>query len=627
MEFFMAMKPNKIKSFMSCILVGVTLFMVFALIISIKIPYTFSFFFSEYSILLFFFCWILFSLSFYFQGWKGWLFGLGITLILFALPLSFKWTSGISNNQIIAGLLPYKDSNYYYNGALNILSGNMISSNNLPSSWRPLFPAQFSTLLFLTGRNLKWSIALLTYFAGVACYLAGRQMRTISGNWAAGLFMVFLFFYSSPYIGFLGTELSGILVSCLAFSLLSYAAQKFEIKALLLGMIILMLAISTRAGAFVIFPMLVLWSGWFFKKERRFSFKVAGLSFLVALLSFLLFNTLFQKSIVEPGEAPLSNFAYVLYGQALGGTGWQRGVQDFGYNSQLVFSTALELIQKHPLSFLIATLKSYRDVLLPGSGILIPLRISGQFRIDYVLWGLGYLLLLWAGFKLMKNWRLPVQSFFLAAFLGVILSVTFLPPVDGGSRFYTSAAPFIVALPAYGLGDLLSRWRKKTADNDPNVIMVVKSTSILFLLITLITPFLLMLFISEPVIAVPVCPADQVAFTVRMDPGSFVDIFPAGDSSCGIVPDVCLGDFEANGIEKNVDDFYQVLLSEASSSNVATRVLTSTDQAGMQRHYFVGDAQLLSGESSNHMLSGCATALRTQYQSIYLIQSVVQATP
>ncbi len=476
------------------IIISITAFIIsmYVLIISVKIPYTFSAFFSNFSPALFLICFLLFSLSFRLHGWKGWLAGLGVTLVLFALPLSYKWTSGFSNNRIIAGLIPYKDQFYYYTGAREILSGNLIPSDYSQATWRPLFPALLSSFLFFTGHNLKWSLAVYTFLAGVAFYLPGRQVKNLGGNWAAGLFMTLIYFYAAYYIGLVATELAGVAIACLALAILVSAARNLNIGSLLFGIAILMLAICTRAGAFFIFPMIVVWSGWVFRKENKYSFKVAGASLLVVIVSFFVFTTFAQKIFVEPGSDPLGNFAYTLYGQALGGIGWNRAVQDLGGDTRLVFLTALDIIQKHPLSILIASAKSFRDVLLPGREILIPFSPSTKpVWANLPLWILCFLCLAWGGIKIIKEWRKPLQSFLLVSFIGIMLSVPFLPPIDGGARFYTSVAPFIVFLPAFGLGEILSRWKKSPAENDVITITAIKGSGILIVILIICVPLLL----------------------------------------------------------------------------------------------------------------------------------------
>lgn len=44
--------------------------------------------------------------------------------------------------------------------------------------------------------------------------------------------------------------------------------------------------------------------------------------------------------------------------------------------------------------------------------------------------------------------RDSVNGMLLACFLGILASIPFLPPVDGGNRFYPGSAPYLFALMA-----------------------------------------------------------------------------------------------------------------------------------------------------------------------------------
>jgi hypothetical protein len=64
------------------------------------------------------------------------------------------------------------------------------------------------------------------------------------------------------------------------------------------------------------------------------------------------------------------------------------------------------------------------------------------------LWAALIVLLLRALVLAVRGRRLGQLSLLLAAFAGVVLSVPFLPPMDGGARFYASTMAFFFALPA-----------------------------------------------------------------------------------------------------------------------------------------------------------------------------------
>jgi hypothetical protein len=120
--------------------------------------------------------------------------GFGLTMLLFALSLSYLWTSGFSDNFLIGGLLPYKDAKNYYLGANLLLHGLPIRVAG-QALGRPLFPGFLSSLLLLTGQNLKVTLAVLVQLAGIGLYLSARQIRQFMGVLAGALYITFMYFY------------------------------------------------------------------------------------------------------------------------------------------------------------------------------------------------------------------------------------------------------------------------------------------------------------------------------------------------------------------------------------------------------------------------------------------------
>jgi hypothetical protein len=215
----------------------------------------------------------------------------------------------------------------------------------------------------------------------------------------------------------------------------------------------------------------------------------------------------------------------------------------------------------------------------------------------------------------------------ISGFVGVALSIPFLPPIDGGARFYTNAAAFKAALPAFGVGELLSRWRKIGEENEIAVNRGIEGAGVLLAVVILLVPFLFRSIRTEASLPVPTCGGkDEVPFVLQVDPGSYVDIVPTSSRGYGIVPLVGLSDFKANGAEP-WDDFYQALVTTAGSSSQSTRLLTAVDLIQKGPHYFTGDPQLLGGHAPNGVIAGCAVEQRTQHQSIYVVRSVSGPIP
>ena len=234
---------KKIK-FSTIILLLIPL-LLFWVVLSFRIPYSITFHFSSYSFGLFVIILLLYYLSLRLQDNARVLAGLGLTMLLFALVLSYKWASGFSDNFLIGGLLPYKDAKNYYLGADLILHGLPMEKVGQATE-RPLFPGFLSAILMLTGQNLKFALAVIVQLAGVGLYLSARQIRYSMGALSASLYITFMYFYIQPFIGYTLSELQGFMLGCFAFVLIWHASHSLKWLELVLGLITLLVAVRAR---------------------------------------------------------------------------------------------------------------------------------------------------------------------------------------------------------------------------------------------------------------------------------------------------------------------------------------------------------------------------------------------
>lgn len=571
------------------------------------IPYSFSAFFTTYSPLLFLLILGLYTLVFQRQGYWGWSLGLFFTAILFALVLSFLWRSGYSDNKIIGGLLPYKDAYYYYNGARLILDGVLLPEYTVQAAGRPLFPGFMASLLLLTGKNLQISMIILIGLLWLTTYLSARSIYAAFGAFPAALYSTLIFLYTQSQIGFLHTEVHGLILGNLGFILIWQVSEKRDFRKLLFALIVLMVAISARAGAFFIFPMLALWAGWFFKGSKKFSWTVFSGSLFVIAISFFSFNTLFSRLVVEPGNQNFGNFAYTLYGQIHGGTGWNRAIRDMGTRDpEIIMEASLQFFKAHPLSLFIGMAKSYRDFFFPqGSGIF-SFYGSKPPWLDTVFWLSGIFLLMLAIIRSIRKIKVPINALLLASFIGILLSIPFLPPIDGGRRFYASTMPFFFAFMVLAMAP-----RKRNSQTPEASFSLVSPLAGLLLLMTVVMPLFIFYLSPEREITEPSCPADQVPYAVRVDPGSYIQIAStSSNTSCGDHQILCLDDFEKNGAEKNIDLLFQELVAQTELQGDVTRIFTANNLALNGRlHFFISADELLEKVSPRTTITGCATEL------------------
>lgn len=609
------------------ILISVLLpLILFWVVLILRIPYFITFHFNIYSFGLFVFTLLLYYLSLRLRGNGGVLVGLGLTMLLFALVLSYKWTSGFSDNFMIGGLLPYKDAKNYYLGADLILHGLPMERAGQATE-RPLFPGFLSSILMLTGQNLKTAVAVIVQLAGIGLYLSAQRIRHSMGTLSASLYITLMYFYIKPLIGYTLSEPLGFTLGCFAFVLVWQASHSLKWIDLFLGLITLLVAASARAGAFFIFPMLTIWAGWIFRREKRFSIKAAGYAFIFILAGYFLINTIYAQYLGIPSGSAFGNFSYALYGQVRGGTGWHSAIEELGTrNPSAVYRASLEFFLEHPLSLLIGIAKSYRDFFLPGRQGIFVFRLEGWLGwANLVVW-VGIMALLLRGLmRLVKDIHLKLASLLVAGFVGLILSIPFLPPIDGGARFYASTMPFFFTIPALGL----SPFAKEMEQNSTSRVyiygdlIVSRATSITLVALTLIVPIGVYALSHKPAYAVPACPPQQEPFVMEVHQGSYIDLIKDGTAQCGPSPEVCLSDFEKNNTEKKVDDYYQELLLLTKSSDTNVRIIPAIDLVNEEFHYFYVPHSRIKGISSLNIASGCATEIKTKNQSIYQVESIL----
>ena len=545
--------------------------------------------------------------------------GFGFTLLLCALSLSYCWSSGFSDNFLIGGLLPYKDAKNYYLGANLILNGLPLE-NAGQATERPLFPSFLSSLLFLSKQNLQISLAILTLLAGAGLYFSSIRVMRSFGPASASLYSALLFFYIQSWLGYIMSELYGFIMGCFAFSLIWQVSFKFKWFDFILGLLTLLIGVSARAGAFFIFPMLALWAGWILRGKNRFSFRIGVYAVLIIIAGYAAVNSIYGKLVGVPEGSTFGNFAYALYGQVRGGTGWHSAIEDLGTrNPSVIYQAALQFFLAHPFSLLIAFAKSYRDFFLPGFSNILPFDVPWQpIWLTYVLFA-GFMASLIRGIVLLfRNFRSNVSSLLIAGFAGILLSIPFLPPIDGGSRFHASTVPFMYVIPAVGVSKLFKR-------HNVDITEAIESTGLrqstgTLVLLTTIAPLIIYSFSTKPETGELTCSSGQETFTINVNTSSHIDLIQTGTASCGFAPAICLNDFEAHNTEIMSDDFYQFMLSTAQEKDI--RVIPAVNLKDNEFRYFFVDPEIFANNNSGQLLSGCAPEVSTRNQQIYLVESV-----
>jgi hypothetical protein len=593
----------------------------FWLLLAFKLPYSFTWLFHRYVLIVFLGVLLLFYLSFRLRGNQSILAALGLTMLLSALTLSFLWTSGFSDNFIISGLLPYKDAKNYYLGANLLLNGLPIRLAG-QALGRPLFPGFLSSLLLFTGQNLKVTLAIMVQLAGVGMYLSARQVRDAMGALAGAVYITFMYFYFQVIAGYAMSESLGFIGGCFGFVLIWYAALNRKWFDLLFGLGVLMLAVSARAGAFFIFPMLALWAGWIFRGTKRFSLLTVIIILIVITAGYFIVNAVYPRTLGVPEGSSFSNFAYTIYGQVRGGIGWHSAIAELGTrNPSKVYRAAWDIFLTSPSDLFKGVAKAYLDFFLPGDrGIFVFGTKDQHYALDLILWGMTIIVLLRGLYLLIFRRRSNTSSLFLVGFIGIFLSIPFLPPIDGGMRFYASTMPFFFVLLAVGVSRFADH--KKQPAPAKHELFFLRFSSVFLLALTILLPPVTLRVRTRPTLSQPACPKKQRSFVININPGSYIDLVQDKNVPCGLAPNICYDDFLKHNTEMHIDDFYQELTSLASSPQMDMRIIPTINLLDGYFQYFITTESQLLESKSHKLLSGCATRVQTENQRIFLIESI-----
>lgn len=555
--------------------------LVYGLLLLLPLPFEIGLFVRYNLVLLSIISIPVFYLAFKKRGFWGNVFSLGLTLILFGLPLSGLWRSGASEPFIIAGLLPFSDAASYYSDALRVTEGFRFSAF---SARRPLFPAFLAVLLAVTGRNLVVSLAILGVLIGLACYLAAREMQRSIGIWPALLFLFVLFLFYRRFAGATMTENLGLPLGILSFVILWASAQRKNLLHTAVGLLLLTLALNARAGTFFILPALVIWSGFAFRGSRKFSLTAALVNISAIALGFLL-NMMVFKLIADPGGMVFSNFSYTLYGVVAGGKGWMQILIDHPELAQLddvarsarTYALVFETWKAHPLNILVGAIKNWCDYLMPrGAGAFGFIR--GEDALSWVNYVVRVLLSLLAAYGFVVSWKKRKQepfAFMLWAAGGIFLSVPFVPPNDSNQmRVYAATVVFLVAFCAIGLRSFQNLFAKKNHELIqvmPGINNPVLAFGIGLCLITIIGAVIIK-NVSIPQTLIPIkCPTGQRLIISRVAPGSLVRLSDTPEGLVNKQLTIPIKEFEKRF--EGYPEMHEGLVEIASKGNILARPL------------------------------------------------------
>lgn len=451
---------------------------------------------------------------------------------------------------LIGGLLPNADPSMYLSLASQWQSGIRVVT---PQTTRQFFPCLLAAMLWICHRDLKTIVSVFTMITGSLTFLAWHQVRLVFGRLGSILFIALVFsFYRCECVGLLRTEQLGLWFALIAVALILQGLRERRETPWNIGIFSLVMGLNTRAGAYLVIPLLILYGGWFFHRGKygwRTTLATTGVVFVAMLLNAVCYWVFFAV------PRPTSNFWLCFYGMLTGGN-WVTALHEVGldYLKTNIIARDKSLILLKADPWLVAkgfrralvyvwrtntfyghppTLAFFRDAMkwLTPIGAIVPWLIA-----------------------VLRRKRAELELFVLLMFIGVLFSLPFAPPWDGGHRVFAVTDPFLYLAPVFLIALIEKGIRSRSwialdtknseTDEDRQLFQLSQATIVVLLIFAIFVPLALMIrprdnrVAWEPAYCAPStsgCPAR------KLPSGFQIHLIP--DSGRTFVPWVRISDF------------------------------------------------------------------------------------
>jgi hypothetical protein len=292
----------------------------------------------------------------------------------------------------------------------------------------------------------------------------------------------------------------------------------------------------------------------------------------------------------------------------------------------VVLQAALEKMRTYPQGFLIGCAKAFRDFFSNNSLGMFDLLSGTKVIGGWIFWGVCLALLLMGLVRAFRLRKQPAYLLLLAGFLGVLFSIPFLPPIDGGNRFYAGSVPFLFALLGAALpaAHAAQIEEQSQTGNEQWLEQSAAWLSAGMLVLTVLLPLGILAFSMSSAVNAVSCADDQLAFTTRIEDGAYVDILPDESGACAGTPTLCRTRFTSNGMDQANDDFYRLLVELAAQSDGGLRLWAGVEQNSGEYYFWAAPLDVSANFRDGATFTGCAREIDSQYQRLLLVSSISQ---
>lgn len=248
-----------------------------------------------------------------------------------AVVVGWQSGQGTTSASEISRYFPISDASSYHGCATALAAKGSVEG--FSADWcvrRVLYVSFLATVLPAAGWSSQIALLVQGAIVGAAIGVLATQVAVLFGAFAAMAAAVLLSAFAWEFaLGLFMTEALGFPVGLLSLALLLSAAVSGSRAQLLTGAALLSIAMTSRAGAVLVLPVLVLWSGIAFADGSwRSRIKTMALTAAAVAVGPLLQYGIVVLLGADPSNSG-GNFAASIYALSTGSRDWSDAYRDF----------------------------------------------------------------------------------------------------------------------------------------------------------------------------------------------------------------------------------------------------------------------------------------------------------
>jgi len=239
------------------------------------------------------------------------------SMFAFCVPLFAAWQTGLWWGTIGGGV-PYSDPHIYFGGAERLLFFDDLDVYN---SRRPLNAMFLAVRLAVTSLDLRLALILGAMAMGAATWFAARAVARDLGPVAGFALFVGIFGFARVYGPTPMTEVLGVTIGALAFSVIWNAVSTRNRWLAVGGILLLTIALDARSGVLLLPFVLPLWLAFHFRGKRRYDWRMLGACAAAVVLGVSM-NSVALATLGGDSSNVMGNGGFLVYGMSKGKAAW-----------------------------------------------------------------------------------------------------------------------------------------------------------------------------------------------------------------------------------------------------------------------------------------------------------------